>query len=111
MAEGMLETILATVQEINDKLDAGGAASKDDKKPASGGKKKKISAEELTALVQPMVQDADMKPKVKDVLTSFGLKRLGEASEDQRAALFDAFTKLAEEEGSTDEDDDDGLLD
>lgn len=119
MSEGIIENIYAELRKMNVAL-AVLAAVQDhattktaDKpatsKPAAAKGKAKISKTDLTALVQPMVQDDDLKGKVKDVLTSFGLARLGEAKEEQYAALHEAFSALTAE-GGDDAGEDDGLL-
>ena len=72
-------------------------------KPAS--RKRKVSHADLTAKVQPLTDDAETKKKVRAVMDKFGLKRLGDAKEEQYAALWDAFDAIENDSGDDDDDD------
>ena len=113
---GILEEILETNKQILAALTAGGgngasSKSSDTKTTTTKTTKPKIKPQDLTDLVQPLAHDPATKSKVKDVLSSFGLSRLGEHTEDQRQALYDAFKEIADASAEeVPEEDDDGLL-
>lgn len=105
---GVLERLIEAIEANTAALQGGATTAPPPKEKTTTKGKSKVTSDQLTELVQPLVQDEGTKAKVKDVLTAFGLKRLGEAKEDQFQGLWDAFTEIAESGGSSDEDD--GLL-
>lgn len=54
-----------------------------------------VTSDDLLALVQPLVQNEVTKAQVKDVLTKYGLNRLGEAKPEQYASLQAEFKAIA----------------
>lgn len=99
--EALLERIAAAVEGADNASAGGGAAAG---KPATTGKPAKVTHDALTALVQPLVQNDAQKVKVKEVLTKFGLKRLGDAKAEQYEALYEAFDAIANAEDGGDDD-------
>lgn len=87
-----LETIAAASGGI---APVGGAAPVGATSPGPAPSTGAITADSLTQLVQPLVQDEGTKEKVRAVLTKYGLNRLGEAQESQYAALHAEFTAIA----------------
>jgi hypothetical protein len=109
MSEGILERIETKLDALIALSGSGGGSAlpKAEPKPTASKGKAKVTHDELTALVQPLVQDEDTKAQVKAVLTKYGLKRLGDAKEEQYEALKADFEAITADGGG---DDDDGLI-
>lgn len=72
-------------------------------------KKTKVGFNEITTTVQKLVQDEALKAKVKDCMAGFGLRKLGDAKEEQYQALYTAIQAIEAEAAGSDNEDD-GLL-
>lgn len=101
--EALLERIAAAVEGAGAAVAGSGAAGGG--APATAQRPGKVSQEDLTALVQPLVQNEESKALVKAVLTKFGLKRLGDAKAEQYETLYTEFAAIAG--GGAEEDDSD----
>lgn len=92
---GIMEELVAALNANTAALLAGGGST--GKAGTVGKAKAKVTADDLTKVVQPLVDIPAKKAKVRAVLDKFSIPKLGDAKEEQYAALLAEFEAIRDE--------------